>query len=74
MTEVSHVTHLALRYSHVRECVENQETEVLYVPSPENKADSLTKALPDDTAEQHRKCLKIADVTLWGCVGIEGSD
>lgn len=73
-TEVRHVKHMALKYSRIRELVENHELEALYVPLAEYKADSLTKALPDVTAEQHRKYLEIADVNLRGRVGTKPSD
>lgn len=54
------VKHVGIRYSYVREAVDNQLVNVLYTPSIKNKADSLTKALVGPTYEEHRTMLSVA--------------
>jgi hypothetical protein len=38
--------HIAVKWHYVRECTENNDITVSYVPSRDNVADILTKALP----------------------------
>ena len=41
--------HIHIRFHFVRECVENKEIDVTYVPTADMLADPLTKALSKDT-------------------------
>jgi hypothetical protein len=50
-----------LRHHFLREKVENQSIELAHIPSAENIADLLTKALPGPTFERLRGLLGLAD-------------
>ena len=56
-TGLRRVKHIALKFHHVKEAVANRLISVEYIPSTENKADSLTKALVGQTFLQHREWL-----------------
>jgi hypothetical protein len=53
--------HILLRHHFLREKVENQSIELAHIPSAENIADLLTKALPGPTFERLRGLLGLAD-------------
>ncbi|GLB39961.1 putative reverse transcriptase (RNA-dependent DNA polymerase) [Lyophyllum shimeji] len=51
------VKHIDIRHHYLRECVENGDVHVNYIPSAENIADLLTKALPRPA--HHKFCLAL---------------
>ena len=44
-TSVKRTKHINLKYFYIRECLENDEFKLLYVPTDENLADGFTKGL-----------------------------
>lgn len=62
------VKHVGIRYSFVKEIVENQEIQVLYTPSEENKADSFTKSLVGASFDAHRDNLQVMSTSSRGGV------
>lgn len=62
------VKHVGIRYHSVKETVEHQSVQVLYTPSQENKADSLTKALVGSSFEKHCQLLHVAPASSRGGV------
>ena len=44
-TSVKRTKHIKLKYFYIRECLENDEFKLLYVPTDENLADGFTKGL-----------------------------
>src|SRR5437764_11196393 len=44
--------HISIQYHFTRECVENGEIELVYVPTEDMIADGLTKALPKARFDQ----------------------
>ena len=53
------VKHLDVRYHWIRECVENKELVVGQIPSSDNIADVMTKALPGPRFISLRGCLGV---------------
>ena len=53
------VKHVGIRYHFVRGSVERREVEIVYTPSAENKADSLTKVLAGQLHDVHRRYLGV---------------
>ena len=49
--------HIHIRFHFVRECVENKEIDVTYVPTADMLADPLTKALSKDIFLCHRRAI-----------------
>ena len=60
------VKHVGVRYHYVRSKVEDCTVKVLYTPSLDNKADSLTKVLGPQTFENHRDYLGVVCQSLLG--------
>jgi hypothetical protein len=56
---LSHKTtrHINVDYHYIRQKVEERQVSVEWVPSRDNAADALTKPLPADAFERHRKIL-----------------
>jgi hypothetical protein len=52
--------HIDIRYHHIRDCVEKNKIRLLRVPTEDNTADTLTKALPHPAFIRHRSGLGIA--------------
>lgn len=55
--------HIHTRYHFIRECVDNEQVEVQYVPGEEQKADILTKALGRIKFKEMRELIGIQDVS-----------
>jgi len=53
------VKHVGIRYNYVKEAVQTMQVEVKHIPSSENRADSLTKALVGSSFVQHREYLNV---------------
>jgi hypothetical protein len=51
--------HIDNRYHHIRDCVEKKKIFLPHVPSRDNVADTLTKALPNADFIRHRTALGI---------------
>jgi hypothetical protein len=52
--------HIARRYFHIRELIDNKVIKVIYVKSADNRADWLTKPLSKDVFQKHRAAAGIA--------------
>jgi hypothetical protein len=52
--------HIDIRYHHIRDCVDKDKIRLLRVPTDDNTADTLTKALPHPAFIRHRSGLGIA--------------
>jgi hypothetical protein len=52
--------HIDNRYHHIRDCVEKKKIFLPHIPSHDNVADTLTKALPNTDFVRHRTALGIA--------------
>ena len=46
--------HIDIRFHYIREFVEEAQAKILYVPTEEMVADTLTKALPYESFNRHR--------------------
>lgn len=55
--------HIDVKYHYIRECVENQNIIVKYVPSEKQLADFSTKALPREKFYLNRESVSIINVT-----------
>lgn len=53
------VKHVGIKYHAVRDAVESNIVRVEYVPSPENRSDSLTKVIIGDEFAKHRAWLGV---------------
>lgn len=53
------VKHIGIKYYVVRDAVENDEVEVRFISTSDNRADSLTKTLAGDSFIQHRDWLGV---------------
>lgn len=60
------VTHVALSYHYIGNIVEPREIKVVYTPSAENKADSLTKILGRELHAVHRLFLGVVGEHVEG--------
>ena len=56
----SRAKHIDVRYHHIRDCVEKRKISIKRVPTEDNTADTLTKALPFPAFIQHRTGLGVA--------------
>lgn len=67
--------HIDVKYHYIKECVENQNIVVEYVPSEKQLADFLTKALPRDKFCLNRESVSVINVTEQrvGVLNIMGS-
>jgi hypothetical protein len=52
--------HIARRYFHIRELIDDKVIKVIYVKSADNRADWLTKPLSKDVFQKHRSAAGIA--------------
>lgn len=67
--------HILRHYHFVRECVENGQIEVEYVPGVEQKADILTKALAKIKFKEMRSLVGVQAIhSLRVQVGIKGEN
>ena len=55
--------HIDICYRHVNEMRENEELEVIYIPSEKNPGDIMTKNTPEQTSCTHRKTIYSGHVT-----------
>lgn len=55
--------HIHIRYHFTHNCVENEQVEVEYVPSEEQKADILTKPLAQTNFKEMKSLIGIKDVS-----------
>jgi hypothetical protein len=55
----SRAKHIDNRYHHIRDCVEKKKIFLPHVPSSDNIADTLTKALPTPVFLRHREALGV---------------
>ena len=60
------VKHVGIRYNFVKETVEEKKVEILYTPSQEKLADSLTKSLIGSAFASHREKLHVIPVSARG--------
>lgn len=54
--------HIHRRFHFIRECVENEQVEVKYVPGSEQKADILTKSLGRIKFKEMRSLIGVQDI------------
>lgn len=62
----SRTKHIEVCYHFIRDCVEQQQVVLEYVPSEQQLADGFTKALPRDAFEQFRMGLGVMAVDRQG--------
>ncbi|XP_055605684.1 uncharacterized protein LOC129753859 [Uranotaenia lowii] len=49
--------HLDIRYNFIRECIQNEDLKVVYIPTQKQLADTFTKCLPAGPFKEHRATL-----------------
>ena len=62
------VKHVGIRYAFVNESIENGNIQVLYTPSEENLADSITKTLVGASFAKHRETFHVIPALSRGGV------